>query len=370
MIALTSTRDRSVFKIRAGSASGIQVGAELGVYSGNMTSTAKPLARLVATHVTPTEATLSAPETGTIVELPQDAYVVVVKYNDQAVRILVNNDSTQPEVWKQVFQNLSSLSVDIVWTKPGEASDLVIAQIARGIEIHRQDPSLIQLELRSITFPYSLGVPELTRRLAAMVYFHFHLQRRNPDSPLKGRIRMKLVELNSQFNPSLGWAEFVPPENAEDLFGESLLTGAVARLQASADKRYGLAITNNSNWNLFAYVLYFDLEDYSITLLYCPPGRSTDPPLLNTGQELTVGYGSGGAEPLRVESTGFSGKEAGLFVLFVSSTWVDMSHLEQASPFERSRESDIEIRGQGKDVSVKTDSSAWDVVVVGVSIVQ
>ncbi|KAG8690230.1 hypothetical protein FRC08_010595 [Ceratobasidium sp. 394] len=368
MIALLPTRTKSIFRIKAGSASGIQVGTELGVYSGTMSTTSTPLARLVAIEVSPTEAKLGPPMRGSIVEVPPNAYVVVTKYNDQAVRILVNDESKLPELWQEVFENIRSLAVGVILSKPGEASDLVLTPVQGGVTLQRQDPSLIQLEPSDIVLKHNLGAEEITRRLASMAHFHFHLQRRNPDSPLKGLVGMQLIELDCQINSLLGYEEYVPMETRVDLFGDSLMTGAAVTLKASTEKRYGLVITNRSNWPLYAYVLYFDLEDYSIGCLYSPPSRSMDPPLANNGEELGVGYGSSGADPLRVENSGRLGKESGFFVLFVSSTWVDISHLEQESPFEEQPEP--EVRGTGPERKVKPDSSAWDIIVVGVSIVE
>ncbi|KAG9103449.1 hypothetical protein FRC06_010755 [Ceratobasidium sp. 370] len=366
MIALLPTRNRTIFRIKAGSASGIKVGTELGVYSGTMSSTSTPLARLVAIEVSPTGAKLGPPTEGSIVEVPPNAYVVVTRYNDQAVRILVNDESKLPELWKEVFENVRSLAVDVVLSKPGEPSDLVLTPGDGGVTLQRQDPALLQLEPSDIVLKHNLGAEEITRRLASIAHFHFHLQRRNPDSPLRGVVGMQLIELKCNINPALQFEEFVPFETRTDLFGDNLVTGALTTLHGSSEKRYGLVLTNRSNWPLYAYVLYFDLEDYSIGCLYSPPSPSMAPPLKNNGEELGIGYGSSGTEPLRVESSGGSGKESGFFVLFVSSTWVDISHLEQPSPFEE----EPEFRMGGSEHVVKPDSSAWDIIVAGVSIVQ
>ncbi|KAG8713633.1 hypothetical protein FRC09_018505, partial [Ceratobasidium sp. 395] len=261
--------------------------------------------------------------------------------------------------------NIRSLPIDVVLSKPGEVSDLVLVPSDEGVILQRQDPSLIQLEPGDITLKHSLGVEELTRRLALIVQFHFHLQRRNPESPLKGVVDMQLIELKSQINPMLGYEEYVPVEDRTNLFGDSLTTGAVTELKADSDKRYGLVLTNRSNWPLFAYVLYFDLTDYSIGCLHSPQSRSMSAPLSNNGQEYPVGYGNSGSEPLQIESSGGSGKETGFFMLFVSSSWVDISHMEQPSPFEE--EPDVR---NGADRTVKLDSSAWDIILVGVSITE
>ncbi|KAF8595038.1 hypothetical protein BDV93DRAFT_403076, partial [Ceratobasidium sp. AG-I] len=113
--------------------------------------------------------------------------------------------------------------------------------------------------------------------------------------------------------------------------GDSLATGATAKLQADSKKRYGIKLSNTSNKDLFPYVLYYDLEDYSIGCLYGPPGHTTSPPLVKIDGELPIGYGSSGLDPFQVEMSSNSSRELGFFVLFVSTHWVDMAHMIQES---------------------------------------
>ncbi|KAG9100183.1 hypothetical protein FRC06_004458 [Ceratobasidium sp. 370] len=373
MIPLEPGQREGSFSIKAGSASGIQVGTELGVYSGNMSSKSPPLTRLVATWVTATNATLCLQGADSILELPQDAYVVVVKYTGYAVRILKNDEIRLPQHWEYVFRKIESLPIDIVWSKPGEPSDLVLVSTERGFLLQRQDPYVIQLEPRDILLEHKLQAEDLAQKLSAIAHFHFHLQRRNPDSPLEDRsgaklFGMKLIGLkNIGCSSSRAPEVYVPvSEEPEDLFGESVSTGQVARIQTCSEKRYGLELTNNSKWPLFAWVIYFDLEDYSISFLYEPPSRYANPPLSTDGKPFTVGYGYNGTDPLRVDNSGYSSRESGIFMLFVSNHLVDISHLEQPSIFEPVV--DAEARGQEKGRCVKPDSNVWDVLVVGVTI--
>ncbi|KAG9095434.1 hypothetical protein FS749_010449 [Ceratobasidium sp. UAMH 11750] len=373
MIPLESGQREGTFSIKAGSASGIQVGTELGVYSGGMSSKSPPLARLVAIKVTAVDAVLCVLNTDSILELPQDAGVVVVKYTGHAVRILKSDRIKLPHHWEYVFRKLESSPIDIVWSKPGEPSDLVLVPTERGVLLQRQDPCVIQLEPRDILLGHELRTEDLTRKLSAIAHFHFHLQRRNPDSSLEDRsgaklFGMKMIELKN-IGCAYPWApeEYIPAtEEPEDLFGDSASTGQVARIQAGPDKRYGLQLTNYSGWPLFAWVLYFDLEDYSISFLYDPPSRSSNPPLPPDGEPLTVGYGYNDTDPLRVDNSGYSSRESGVFMLFVSNQWVDISHLEQSSIFEPVV--DAEDRGEERGRCVNPDSNVWDVLVIGVTI--
>ncbi|KAG8745076.1 hypothetical protein FRC10_008928 [Ceratobasidium sp. 414] len=370
MIPLEPGQWEGTFSIKAGSASGIQVGTELGVYSGNMSTKSPPLARLVAAQITAIDATLCVRGTDSVLELPQDAYVVVVKYTGHAVRILKHDETKLPQHWEHAFRRIE-FSIDIVWSKPGEPSDLVLVSTERGVLLQRQDPYVIQLEPRDILLEHKLLAEDLAQKLGAIAHFHFHLQRRNPDSPLEDRtgaklFGMKLIELKD-IGRSYDWApeEYVPvSEELEDLFGDSASTGKVARIQTRPEKRYGLQLTNNSQWPLFAWVIYFDLEDYSISFLYDPPYRPAKPPL-SINQPLAVGYEYNGTDPLQFQNSGYSSRESGVFMLFVSNNWLGISHMEQPSIFEPRVD---EVRGEVLGRRVNPGSSIWDVLVVGVAI--
>ncbi|KAF8596658.1 hypothetical protein BDV93DRAFT_423304, partial [Ceratobasidium sp. AG-I] len=113
--------------------------------------------------------------------------------------------------------------------------------------------------------------------------------------------------------------------------GDSLASGATAELRADPKKRYGIELSNTSDKDLFPYVLYYDLEDYSIGCLYGPPGHATSPPLAKTIGRLPIGYGSSGLDPFQVEMSNNSPRELGFFVLFVATQWVDIAHMTQES---------------------------------------
>ncbi|KAG9120858.1 hypothetical protein FRC07_003473 [Ceratobasidium sp. 392] len=367
MIHLYCSPEPNKFMIKAGNASGIQKDTALAVYSGSsISSTSQPIARLVVTEVTATEATLRKHNDDPNIEIPEDAYVIVTKYNGHSVRILVDDRLKQSSLWQEVFSMLQSQKIDIVWSKPDEPSDLVLVPSGDGFLLLRQDPSPIQLQPKDIKLEHRLGTRELTRTMSAIVHFHFHLQRRNSNSPLQGKVGMKLIELKARPGRVWGVKDYAPAnDNPDDLFGSSIPNGTVADLRADPDKRYGLQLTNTSNWPLFAWVLYFDLEDYSIALLYGPPARNTNPPLSTNGRELAVGYGDAGVDPLQVDASGASNRESGIFMLLVSNTWIDISHMEQASIFEHVADAGVR---NNIGAPIKPESNVWDVFVVGVSI--
>ncbi|KAG9120112.1 cap64-like protein, partial [Ceratobasidium sp. 392] len=254
-------RAPNTFKIKAGSASGIREGTELDAFSAGHW---EPIAQLVATKVTDTDATLVCSQ-GTADEIPPNSYVVVAKYTGYSVRILAEEELKQSEPWQEVFSELQSHPIDIIWSKPGELSDLVLVRAENGVvQLKRQDPSIVQLNPRDIALKNTASPNELTQSLGAIAHFHFHLQRQNPTSPLQGKVEMKLIELKPKSGRAWGVKDYVPiNDSPEDLFSNRLSSNGMVELRATPDKRYGLQLTNTSNWPLFAWVLYFDLEDYS-----------------------------------------------------------------------------------------------------------
>ncbi|KAG9106216.1 hypothetical protein FRC07_008906 [Ceratobasidium sp. 392] len=363
-ITLQPKERQDVFYVKAGSAMGVQLGTELDLYFENAPAKLLPTARLVVTQATPIDAVLALPVSDTMKDLSQNSCVIVPQRTNQSIRILRNNESEIPRCWQAVFDKVESLP-------SGEPADLVLVSTEKGVLLQRQDPFVMQLEPRNILLEHRLLVEDRTQKLAAIAHFHFRLKRRNPDSPLYDRhgaksIGIKLIELK-RLECDYSWAskEYAPAEkHPKDLSGDSLLTGKVAQLRATPGKRYGLELTNRSSWPLFAWVIYFDLEDYSITFLYDPPHRKAN--LLNNGGLLSVGYGGNGTDPLLIDKSKYSSKDSGALMLFVSDHWVDISHIAQPSIHEPVMDS--ESREQEQGGYVKPDTNVWDVVAVGVSI--
>jgi hypothetical protein len=123
---------------------------------------------------------------------------------------------------------------------------------------------------------------------------------------------------------------------------------------------YGLTIKNHSARKLFTYLIYFDPSDYSIQVWfrclddvlfyadpftqswYQPPSGTIATPLAERRRdgrpsELPVGYGSAGGDALEFSLADGITADIGFLKIFVSTSYVDMSALEQESPFHAAR---------------------------------
>ncbi|KAG8836257.1 hypothetical protein FRC18_011648 [Serendipita sp. 400] len=123
----------------------------------------------------------------------------------------------------------------------------------------------------------------------------------------------------------------------------------------SGDTRYGLKITNNTQEDLYPYLLLLNCND--LTPYYTPPtvkDVDQDAPL-QKGGSITVGYGDGGGQPWRhvVEPAkgGSTDKivrdeenlQIEFFKLILTTKPVNLSFMEQPTPFRQGSRADRDL---------------------------
>ncbi|KAF8956654.1 hypothetical protein BDZ97DRAFT_1763657 [Flammula alnicola] len=126
--------------------------------------------------------------------------------------------------------------------------------------------------------------------------------------------------------------------------GDNLIDDhGVIRIPFSATTQYGIKLTNQSKWNLFPAVFYFNMADWSVTTYY-HAGTSgpftPDIPLRQNGGTLTIGYGSGGFDPFTyaaIDEKQMVGM--GHLKIFLSTRPAELQDIAQRSPFLGVRES-------------------------------
>ncbi|ELU39050.1 mycorrhiza-upregulated peptidase C14 [Rhizoctonia solani AG-1 IA] len=117
--------------------------------------------------------------------------------------------------------------------------------------------------------------------------------------------------------------------------GDNLNVDGVVDIVANPEDFYGIKITNNSTRDLYAYLFDFSCTGLSIEPKTIPiQGINTSDPTLPKGGNLTIGYGSGGQEPLLFSVTEGQRFDINHFKLFVTTHPTDFDSLKQESPFE------------------------------------
>ncbi|CAE6496406.1 unnamed protein product [Rhizoctonia solani] len=358
-IALIPTSDKAIYRVRVGSAQGIVPGTEFGIFSSRMDPKSPPAGILVARDVGPIISQLHGLEPNAPPEIPEDAYATIVKFNDHSngVRIWLDKEVEQLESWKGVRAGLHT--VPVFWATSPDNHDVALLPAKGGVELQGAHLTPGRLGTSHILKP-DLTTKQIVDILTSVVYFHFHLKNQNPRAPVRPLLGLALRELKEKTN---SWGSIIYEVNGNDMFGESVSAGTVATLRADPNKVFGLELTNNSQEDLFPYVLYYDFEDYSVGALYEPPGRTVRAPL-QAGRTLTIGYGSGGSQPFQVDFTNpKSEKEYGAFLLLVFSEWVDIAYLQQESPLNGAV-------NEHRGMRALNHLSIWDSVIVRVEMIK
>ncbi|KAF8752283.1 Caspase domain [Rhizoctonia solani] len=169
-------------------------------------------------------------------DIPGGAYATIIKYNDHSngVRIWVDEGVRADEFWQRIITNLQPLPIFWADSKSPGHQDMEIVMFGEDIHV------------------------------------------KNSDAPLREKLGVTLRELKEKNN---NWGSIIYESVGNDLFGESVSNGTVTIIHPDPDKIYGLELVNNSTENLYPYILYYDFEDYSVTCLYEPAGRTVKPPL-------------------------------------------------------------------------------------------
>ncbi|CAE6436192.1 unnamed protein product [Rhizoctonia solani] len=361
-ISLMHTVDKAVYRVRVGSAQGIVPGTEFGVFTDRMDAKSPPLALLVARDVGTTMSQLYSMEPNNPLDIPGSAYATIIRYNDHSggVRIWVDGPVKENEFWKRILINLQPLP--ILWADSNSPGHHDLEMLLSGEDIELREGDLTPGKLGTThTLRHSYEPKRLVEMLSAIVYFHYHLKVKNNRTSLRTQVEIKLLELSER---SHDWGSVIYQAKGGDLFEDRVASGIVTTLHADPDRILGLELVNNSIDNLYPYVLYYDFEDYSISCLYEPAGRSVKPPL-PAGKTLAIGYGSAGSQPFQVDFTNpKSNKEYGAFLLLVAGEWIDVSYLQQDSPF-----ADIPLDARGERRG-HHDSVVWDNIIVRVEVIK
>lgn len=153
---------------------------------------------------------------------------------------------------------------------------------------------------------------------------------------------------------------------------ESLIVDGALNVLAGDGKIYGFKIINNTDRPFYAALFYFGVSDLTISTSsiysrretylvytlpqfhhrglmivcldriasYYQPGVAKDHNVEHSVPargELTIGYGSGGGQPRQYILLEGQNLDVGFLTLFLSTEWVDYSHVPQRSPFEDGR---------------------------------
>ncbi|KZP24193.1 hypothetical protein FIBSPDRAFT_822304 [Athelia psychrophila] len=330
------------YRMEAGSAHGISVGAEFAVYADhNAVLTSEPLGHLAVTRIEFFHTILKPTSDSRPFSLHMGASAVALQ-----TKLGQKEDFTLHVEFDIKFKSVfEALLTDMQAPGPNSAKIALVERNQAKLEIVMEDALLYfnNLDERVTAYgisriPFSVEPdPEAIRPiLRAAAHYHWHLNRNSTlDKIFVSKVDVQFFELlaedDGEYEDDPIWN---PDENPENLYA-----GGAIDLVIDLSKRYGMQLTNNTPWDLYPAVFHFK-EDLSIVPYYCQKtSGNPDSPFRADGGVFTIGYGFTGTKPLHRASNLPDGRDitVGFLKMFFTTKYVDFSNIPQPTPFIRRR---------------------------------
>ncbi|KAJ6526230.1 caspase domain-containing protein [Mycena vulgaris] len=258
--------------------------------------------------------------------LPAGMKIVVSDWKNDAALMKVyvhTSESPQLAISDVAVQRLrpNFLVVDAV-----ETADVAVARVSEEtFSVTRLDATLARYATPDVTL--TVPISNLPPVLDAVGQFNYFLGRHNGRDPLANAVQLEMYALSGEYgarvpNPDVG----------------NLIVDNEARLRLDTRAKYGFAICNYSQHDLFPYVFYFDPATYSIDAWFLPESSTMAAPLpAKSGADpgrITVGYGTAGGYAFQFVIPEGLTTDTGFLKLFYSNRYLDLRRIEQPAAVE------------------------------------
>jgi hypothetical protein len=269
------------FQVNAGGAHGIVQGTEFIVFGDNSLSIGgRSIATFVADIVGNATCSLTPRLMDTYFDIPRVSHARVSNWNDPDFSFKVFCELLHPTNKLAYRDDTQFDHTDpaITIVEDSRNADILALPDDGVVHFQRMDP-LIR-EYAKISPRHKIGADRVANVLNAAAHFNHHLYRYKRPHPslLKGQVEIELFRLETLSDHG---SVMYRPVDDENLFSEGY-----AKVLHDPQAVYGFKVVNNSNYDLFPYLFYFDPADYSIQVCSTPFHRSptcyTHPYVLNS----------------------------------------------------------------------------------------
>ncbi|KDQ27330.1 hypothetical protein PLEOSDRAFT_1104020 [Pleurotus ostreatus PC15] len=342
-------------QVEAGSLQGVVRGTEFQIFS-ERSSASTPLAVGHATTVRSMNSVLASHTDSSVTSLPSPLYGLVTRWENPGATLLVyfDNQTVTPEQYsklEQLFVNPQTSRAEYARATSTLDADVVLhSSSGEMIQIERVDPWIGRHAAR-ILKPVPSDPTTVSDVLVAAAHFKFHLNRMNPEEPLKELVKLELHRLKEvEGDP---YAPYV--EDSPDLLesGQAVLPNSSAA--------YGMTLRNLSEFDFFPCLFYFDPSDYSISPWYLPPSNSMAAPW-RSKQEISLGYENCDAEPMTFTLEDGEKSDTGFLKLFFSQQYAEMAHVEQNGIFDSDEKPSLKMESSSRGEHV------WDTLTLTLTV--
>jgi len=333
---------------------GITEGAEFAVHPSTDSLFRDPLGILVVEKLGPFSTILKVPSGGSNFALSQPHAVALQTKMGQGFDLrLYISDGDASRLCREAFLSLMDRERDLgsicLVDKP-DAADFELAMENEKVIFLFRDQRVTQHGHTRLFEGVEPTPEELAHVLKAAAYFYWKLNRTNNNPIINSGVQVELFKLLPpairKFNEDGDGPKPIGPD----------LYDTVMEVVANENIPYGFKLTNNTAYDLYPNLFYFDLSDLSIGEYYpclsmrwllnfitsdayyetSTAGKYTlDVPLPKNGGVLTIGYGSGGAPAQTFYLRSDQNFDIGFLKIFLSTEPVDLSSISQLTPFEK-----------------------------------
>jgi hypothetical protein len=320
--------DNGRLTVCAGYAQGVVPGTEFQLYSH--TTSPSSLGVFHADFVAITSSTLSPITTTASFKVPGRAYALVSKWNhpDAQLKVFIKKPATSVtlrEIVGRMSLESSASRVGILWTSTLRDADIVLHDDKHCVILERTDGLIGGHAEPHLQAKIEAGTDPIIRMLLSAAHFKFHLLQAQKRNQLDGLVAIELHQLNE---PDDSTARYTPKE-------PNLFRDGHARIILN-DNPHGVTLRNNSDYDLFPSLFYFDPSDYSIKPWYLPTLNINSAPLRRRSW-LTVGHGNRDAQVLKFTLRPNERSDTGFLVLYLSTQYAQMAHVQQDGVFGATR---------------------------------
>ncbi|KAF9474959.1 hypothetical protein BDN70DRAFT_884283 [Pholiota conissans] len=170
-----------------------------------------------------------------------------------------------------------------------------------------------------------------------IAHFYRELRYVNIEPKIARFIGVELYRLRDKqvFNKDVGYAEDILVPDGPNLCVRGIIDLHIPNEEAEG-KPYGIRLVNKSAFDLYANVYHFDTHDLSISCLAAANvtynDHVSDIPLKKGGR-LCIGFGPAGYEPKTFQIKDKLDLDIGFLKIYLSTKFVDLSYLQQPTPF-------------------------------------
>ncbi|KAF8146737.1 caspase domain-containing protein [Mycena galopus ATCC 62051] len=341
---------QEAWRVQIGTVEGVLNGTEFSVVAEDDGHT---LCTLLAESVEIRQTILVRQDKNDKNEVPEGAHVVVTDWKDDTsvLRVYTPLDfpySLREELFPTKKIVPQPMGRKYVEAPSREEAKLVLETVNGNIVIKRAE-----------NLGGDLNVPQERGPFPAIVdgiaHFSYFLERHHPSAPLPG-VSIEMHRLQGRF------PERVPDTSCGPKKDGNLVDEGKVQLNSESGAWYGFTIRNLEAEDLYAYLFYFDLDEYTIQLWTTP--YPATPSFRARGGTITVGMRTERALEFTLPSG--SSSSSGFLKLFVATERLNIEWIEQrVSPFHP-KFKDMGRLKMGREVVVER----WDAVKVMLTMVK